>query len=441
MEKKFNIPSAINHSCFFNYKDELVHLSETETNYWFALLYLYRKNLLQLNKKQKIFLDEDKKTLNPDYDIFRTQIKLSSFNALGITGNASYKKLERFLLNLTSAKLEVNILGKNKEIISEKIDIFNLIHIDAKNEMNIEFSKKLARSLLHTKSYFMKVDLDILFKINGYKAKRLYLLCKDYYKMPDRQITILKKDLELLIDGIPNTKPFQQVVDNVNYYPKEKEKDEKKKDKEKDEKENNKKATDISITIEELEEEFSLDTYLIKFGKLPKEEVIKKVAKPEKQKDEILLAEAKAETEAWIKLGNIVRDKKAYSDKIYDDKIKAKKKKQQERQEYKDEIEASKPQDVENPEQLIDEILENAKHQLEDEIDIDKGVPMIVFRKSYMSGGIFEYVTDDYHILTSQNANYSDNAQQTYLGITSDAVEYEIYYTETKLDKYLMMYF
>ena len=218
-------------------------------------------------------------------------------------------------------------------------------------------------------------------------------------------------------------------------------KDEKKKDKEKDKKENNKKATDISITIEELEEEFSLDTYLIKFGKLPKEEVIKKVAKLEKQKDEILLAEAKAETEAWIKLGNIVRDKKAYSDKIYDDKIKAKKKKQQEQQEYKDKIEASKPQDVENPEQLIDEILENAKHQLEDEIDIDKGVPMIIFRKSYMSGGIFEYVTDDYHILTSQNANYSDNAQQTYLGITSDTVEYDIYYTDTKLDKYSMMYF
>ena len=96
MATQFNIPSAINHSCFFNYKDELVHLSEVETNYWFALLYLYRKNLLQLNKKQKIFLDEDKKTLNPDYDIFRTQIKLSSFNALGITGNSSYKKLERF---------------------------------------------------------------------------------------------------------------------------------------------------------------------------------------------------------------------------------------------------------------------------------------------------------------------------------------------------------
>ena len=129
MATQFNIPSAINHSCFFNYKDELVHLSEVETNYWFALLYLYRTNLLKLNKKQKIFLDEDKKTLNPDYDIFTTQIKLSSFNKLGITGKSSYKKLERFLLNLTSSKIEVNILGKNKEIISEKIDIFNFTQL------------------------------------------------------------------------------------------------------------------------------------------------------------------------------------------------------------------------------------------------------------------------------------------------------------------------
>jgi len=419
MGTKFNIPSVINHSSFFNYKDELIHLSEVETNYWFALLYLYRTNLLKLNKKQKIFLDEDKKTLNPDYDIFRTQIKLSSFNALGITGNSSYKKLERFLLNLTSAKLEVNILGKNKEIISEKIDIFNFIHIDNKNELNIEFSKKLATSLLHTKSYFMKVDLNILFNIDGYKAKRLYLLCKDYYKMPDRQILILKKDLELLIDGIPNNTPWKKVIENVN----------------------DKKISDISIKIELSEEEFSLDTYLIKFGKLPKEETIKKVAKPEKQKDAILWAEADLQMEDSIKKGNTVRDKKAYRDKIYNDKLKQKSEKQQEQQEYKDKVEASKPQDVENPEQLIDEILADVKYQLQDEIDIDEGVPMIVFRKSYMSGGIFEYILEDYSCMTTQNANYSDNAQQTYKNITSDTITFGLHYTDTKLDKYSMMYF
>ncbi len=419
MATQFNIPSAINHSCFFNYKDELVHLSEVETNYWFALLYLYRKNLLQLNKKQKIFLDEDKKTLNPDYDIFRTQIKLSSFNALGITGNSSYKKLERFLLNLTSAKIEVNILGKNKEIISEKIDIFNLIHIDDKNELNIEFSKKLATSLLHTKSYFMKVDLDILFNIAGYKAKRLYLLCKDYYKMPDREILILKKDLELLIDGIPNPKPWQEVIDNVN----------------------EKKISDISITIEKSKEEFSLDTYLIKFGKLPKEEATKKVAKPEKQKDAILWAEADAQMEDSIKKGNTVRDKKAYRDKIYDDKIKVKNQKQQEQQEYKDEIEASKPQDVENPEELIDEILNNIKKQSEDKINVDEGVPLIVCRFNHMRNDEFMYIDEYYDLITDKNYPHTSNAIGTYQLLNGALLTFSLLYLKDKEDKYSKMYF
>ena len=66
---------------------------------------------------------------------------------------------------------------------------------------------------------------------------------------------------------------------------------------------------------------------------------------------------------------------------------------------------------------------------------------MIVFRKSYMSGGVFEYILDDYSCSTTQNVSYADNAQQTYKSIISDATTFEIYYTDTKLDKYSMMYF
>ena len=98
MATNFNIPSAINHSCFYNDKDELIHIGEAETNYWFALLYLYRTNLLKQNKKQNIFLDNGKKSLNPDFSNFRTKIKRSNFNSLGITGNSSYDKLEAFYL-------------------------------------------------------------------------------------------------------------------------------------------------------------------------------------------------------------------------------------------------------------------------------------------------------------------------------------------------------
>jgi len=136
---QFNIPSAINHSCFFDYKNELIHISEAETNYWYALLYLYRTNLLKENKKQKIFLDNGEKTLNPAFNIFRTKIKLLSFNALGITGNSAYKKLEKLSIE-NNFKVYVRESGKFFIVVAEPfydrkiaIKAYKLIKIKYKN--------------------------------------------------------------------------------------------------------------------------------------------------------------------------------------------------------------------------------------------------------------------------------------------------------------------
>ena len=417
---EFNIPSAINHSCFFDYKNELIHLSEAETNYWYALIYLYRTNLLKENKKQKIFLDNGKKTLNPDFNIFKTKIKLSSFNSLGITGKASYKKLERFLLNLTFSKLEVNILGKHKEIKCRKINITNSLYIDENNELHIELSKKLATALLHTKSYFMKVDLDVLFKISGYKAKRLYLLSKDYYNMPTREIPIIKKDLELFIGKIPDKGIFQKVIDIVS----------------------DDKLSDISISIDIPKEEFSLATYIIELGELPKKDtktIQDESTTNEEQRDEALLKEANARWIVAKKRNPKLSNKKGWIDTTYYNLVAEQKEELNSTSEF-DAFLTNEPK-IENPEELIDEILNNIKKQSEDKINVDEGVPLIVCRFNHMRNDEFMYIDEYYDLITDKNYPHTSNAIGTYKLLNSSLLTFSILYLKDKDAKYSKMYF
>jgi len=422
---QFNIPSAINHSCFFDYKNELIHLSEAETNYWYALLYLYRTNLLKENKKQKIFLDDGKKTLNPDFNIFRTKIKLSHFNALGITGKSAYKKLERFLLNLTSSKLEVNILGKHREIKSKKINIISSLYIDKTNMIHIELSKKLATALLHTKSHFMKVDLDILFKMSGYKAKRLYLLSKDYYNLPNREIEIIKRDLELLIDGIPDKGIFQKVIDNVN----------------------DKKVSDISISIEPSKEEFSLDTYIIKFGKLPEKETQMKQeekseqpssnSKKKKLSDfsEAIQNEAHSRMEKEQDNGTVIKNKERYLISVCKSIV--------------EENEAN--EEDEDYKVGIDEWLEEQKKELKNNIDASKvseyKTPVIKFHISDKEDDtLFWFINDKYIIDYSFEGNpITKSAKETVEKLLelgdNETLELSIGYVRSKIQKFSKVYF
>jgi len=418
---QFNIPSAINHSCFFDYKNELIHLSEAETNYWYALLYLYRTNLLKENKKQKIFLDNGKKKLNPDFNIFRTKIKLSHFNALGITGNSAYKKLERFLLNLTASKLEVNILGKHREIKSKKINIISSLYIDETNMIHIELSKKLATALLHTKSHFMKVDLDILFKMSGYKAKRLYLLAKDYYNMPNREIEIIKRDLELLIDGIPDNGIFQQVIDNVS----------------------DKKVSDISISVEPSEEEFSLDTYIVKFGKLPEKEPKMEEVKSDKPNSndikkqlsdfpEEIQNKARGRMENEQSNGTVIKKEESYLISVCKGIV--------------EENEADEEQDLYKAQ--IDEWLENEKNRLKDTIDTSKyGRPIIKFHtEDTVSENYFWFITKDYLIDRSfEGQPMTKSVKETYEAIEklyeNNNISISNTYVNDNEGKYSKMYF
>jgi len=298
MATELNIPSAICHSCFYSGDDKLIHLGEAETNYWFALLYLYRKNLLYQNKKQTIFLDNGKKTLNPDFTTFSTKIKRSSFNSLGLTGNSSYDKLEAFLVSLYHSKLEVNILGKNKLIVSEKVEILTSLYIDEKNIIHIEFSDKLAKALLHTASYFMKVDLDFLFKLRGYTAKKLYLLVKDYYRMEKREIEIIKSDLEIFIDTVPEKKVLDKIIKGIR-------------------KANN---SDITFTIEETEN-IIVDEYMLKLGDRPDAPIIKapKKTKTKSRFSDEIIKEAKRRVKKRKLKGKKIDDEVAYFNTVCED--------------------------------------------------------------------------------------------------------------------------
>ncbi len=214
----FNIPTVISHSSFKDTKNKTIHLSEKEINYFYSLLYLYRENLLKDNKKESVFLKSNDKEniINPSFKNYKVDIDLVEFNRLEVVGNYEYKDLETFLLKLYYTKIEVNIFGKNRNIKSEIIDMIETISINEKNKLYIKFTEKFGKMILHTNKYFMKVDLNILYKISGYKSKKLYLIFKDYSNLPQKNIIFTKNELGEIIDVVPQKQPLNNILKNIN---------------------------------------------------------------------------------------------------------------------------------------------------------------------------------------------------------------------------------
>lgn len=213
-EYKLNIPSVISHS-YFTLLGKKTHLDEKEVNYFYSLLYLFRKNIID-ESKVKIFnkIGKDKMEINEEFENFTVKIELVEFDDMGVVSNNSYGDLKTFFKKLKNREMVINILGKDKTIDTQSIRLIESFKIKD-NILHIQFTEELVYLILHTTDYFMKVDLNLLFKIKGYKSKKLYLFIKDYSLFGNECIKISKENLENLIGRIPTKKRFEIDIENT----------------------------------------------------------------------------------------------------------------------------------------------------------------------------------------------------------------------------------
>ena len=217
MEKlEFNIPSAIAHS-YFTYLDNIIHLKEKEINYFYSLLYLFRENIKD-ESKAKIFTKtgKNKHVVSDNFKNITVRIELSEFNNLGIVSKSTYRDLKVFIKILKNLEIVINILGKDKRFDIKSIKIMENSRIE-NNILHLTLNEEFLLLFLHTEKYFINVDLNILFKISGYKSKKLYLFIKDYSKLKNKCIKISKENLENLIGKIPANNIFEKNIENINY--------------------------------------------------------------------------------------------------------------------------------------------------------------------------------------------------------------------------------
>ncbi len=217
MEKlEFNIPSAIAHS-YFTYLDNIIHLKEKEINYFYSLLYLFRENIKD-ESKAKIFTKtgKNKHVVSDNFKNITVRIELSEFNNLGIVSKSTYRDLKVFIKILKNLEIVINILGKDKRFDIKSIKIMENSRIE-NNILHLTLNEEFLLLFLHTEKYFINVDLNILFKISGYKSKKLYLFIKDYSKFKNKCIKISEENLENLIGKIPAKNRFEKNIENINY--------------------------------------------------------------------------------------------------------------------------------------------------------------------------------------------------------------------------------
>lgn len=311
---ELHIPSAISQSCFIE-NTKIVIPEQNEFNYFIALLYLYRTNLIIENSGTKIFLEDSEKLtskkkpkqmLNPEFNNFTVPIELSEFDAMGVVNNNDYTLLKTYLEDkLDLQYIEINILGTKKLTDNTRMAIVDTLTIDDDNILEITFTTEFVKMILHCEKYWMNVNLENLFELKSHKAQKLYLLAKDYSGHPNGYITVSKEQLEMMIGKIPDKKPRNNLCKVIT-----------------DE-------TDMEISIgdpsgykrKRYEISFSENGNVKRRTKSKQKPKSKPKAKA-KEIDENILAKAKAETEDWIKKGNKVDNKEAYTWKIYHKSVK-----------------------------------------------------------------------------------------------------------------------
>jgi len=294
---KLNIPTVISHSNFI-LDGEVVHILEKELNYFYSLLYLFRENI-QKQSDVTIFLkEENKKVINPQFKNFKVKIELLEFDDIGVVNNYTYEELKVFIEILSMIKIRTNILKKNKSYNTQTIDIIESQKIDKDNILYLKFTDEFVNLFLHTEKYFMEVDLSLLFRISGYKAKSLYLTIKDYSNYKNKCIAISKENLNSLIGIIPSKKTFENLIDNLN------------------------KTEYMDMNFEYPKDNGKkLKEYKFKYKKLTKNNTSKLIPKKEKINTEVM-DEAKKEVQKQKNKGTKIQNEKGYTQTVYNQKIK-----------------------------------------------------------------------------------------------------------------------
>ncbi|PHS59118.1 MAG: hypothetical protein COB17_00880 [Sulfurimonas sp.] len=315
-EHELFIPSAISQGCFYK-NDEIIIPEANEFNYFIALLYLYRKKLIDDNSGIKIFIEQDtkeltskkkpKQMLNPEFNNFTVQIEMIDFQELGVVNNNTYTLLKTYLEDkLNIHHIKIDILGTKKLVDKTRIKIVDNLTIDDDNILEITFTDEFVKMILHCEKYWMNVNLENIFDLTSHKAQKLYLLVKDYAGHQNGYIQVSKKQLEMIIGKIPQKATRDNLCKTITA------------------------KTDMEISIGD-PSGYKLKKYKISFSengnvkrRTKSKQKSKSKSKP-KEIDENLFAEAKAKTEASIKRGNIVDDKEDFTWGIYHKLVKKQK--------------------------------------------------------------------------------------------------------------------
>ena len=213
MEKQlFNVPSVISQSFFTDLKGDAVDLTEREIDYFYFLLFLYRKELLE--QTSDLFIkNTENYSLNTSVKYEPVDIELIEFKECGVVTASRYNKIRSFINKLSNLSIIPNMFDKNRSMGKKAINMIGR-HSWNGTLLTIYFTKDFTNLIVHIEKYFMKVDLNNLLSIAGKKAKLLYLLLKDYSKSGKKD---LKRDeLEKLIGKIPQKVIFDGIIEQIN---------------------------------------------------------------------------------------------------------------------------------------------------------------------------------------------------------------------------------
>ncbi|MGP2656512.1 hypothetical protein ACOJTA_05645 [Malaciobacter sp. WC5094] len=346
---KLNIPTVISHSNFI-LDGEVAHIKERELNYFYSLLYLFRKNI-QKQSGITIFLKEENTTvLNPQFKNLKVKIELLEFYDICVVNNYSYSDLKVFIELLSQIKIKTNILKKNKSHNLQTIDIIETYSIDKDNILHLNLTDAFLDLFLHTEKYFMGVDLNLLFKINGYKAKRLYLTIKDYANYKNKCIVISKENLQSLIGKIPSKKIFEDTIDNLNKI----------------------EGMDMKFEYPILNGK-KLKEYRFEYKKVKKTTLKSKSTKLKEEINIKVMDEAKQKVDEQIKKGKNIENEDAYVNTIYKNEMKK--------------IEANKPKEKSKTDLEVEELIQSEISKLKEKENI-------------------QYQYNNYLILKKRNIDY-----------------------------------
>ncbi len=211
-KKEMYIPSIFAHGVFIkNGKDVL--LTKTGIEYYYSLIYLVREELLSNNptllkkKKKGGYKFNNKVKWNSQLDIYMYDI----LRVINPEHKSDFTALKKFIPILNNLWIEINVLEKVKGTAARTIKVVDNVSIDtATKKVSIKFNFDFIKYFMHIKKYFRKVILNYMFTLEGFKDKTLYLMMGDYCGVTKN---INRKDLSRFI----GTNSISKIYDLMAY--------------------------------------------------------------------------------------------------------------------------------------------------------------------------------------------------------------------------------